>query len=81
MAFLVGVVPEALRGLPLDQKVYALTGLVGGTLQGLFAALSAMSPAQRNAAPYPSRTRHSARFQELLPNSSYVASNASLLLP
>ena len=51
MAFLVGVTPEALRGLPLDQKVYALTGLVGGTLQGLLAALSAMSPAQRNAAP------------------------------
>ncbi len=81
MAFLVGVAPGALRDLPLDQKVYALTGLVGGTLQGLFAALSVMSPAQRNAAPSPSRTWDSARFQELLPNSSYVASNASLLLP
>jgi hypothetical protein len=51
-----GVMPDALQklasGLPLDQKVYALTGLVGGTLQGLLAALTVMSPAERNAEKY-----------------------------
>jgi len=38
--------------LPLDQKGYVLTGLIGGSLQGLIAALAVMSPAERNARRY-----------------------------
>jgi hypothetical protein len=51
-----GLLPEALReliaSLPLDQKHYALAGLVGGAAQGLLAALAVMSPTQRNAAKF-----------------------------
>ena len=52
----VGLLPEALQklvaGLPLDQKHYVLAGLIGGSLQGLLAALAVMSPAERNAGKY-----------------------------
>jgi hypothetical protein len=48
--------PEIVRALiervPLDQKGYALVGLLGGSLQGLVAALAVISPAQRNAERY-----------------------------
>jgi hypothetical protein len=48
--------PEAVRNftswLPVHQKVYVLAGLIGGSLQGLLAALTVMSPAERNATKY-----------------------------
>ena len=51
-----GLLPDALQklvaGLPLDQKHYVLAGLIGGSLQGLLAALAVMSPAERNAGKY-----------------------------
>lgn len=51
-----GLLPEKLRSLiesiPLKQKGYALLGLIGGSLQGLLAALTVISPAERNAHMY-----------------------------
>jgi hypothetical protein len=51
-----GVPVDALRrimaSVALDQKAYALAGLIGGSLQGLLAALTVMSPAERNANKY-----------------------------
>jgi hypothetical protein len=51
-----GLMPEIVRTLiaqiPLDLKAYALAGLLGGSLQGLVAALAVISPAQRNAERY-----------------------------
>ena len=50
------LLPEAVQrfiaGLPLGERHYALAGLIGGALQGLLAALTVMSPAERNAAKY-----------------------------
>jgi hypothetical protein len=51
-----GLLPENVRSLmvsiPLNQKGYALLGLIGGCLQGLLAALTVISPAERNAHMY-----------------------------
>ena len=51
-----GLLPEKVRSLiasiPLNQKGFALLGLVGGCLQGLLAALTVISPAERNAHTY-----------------------------
>jgi hypothetical protein len=51
-----GLLPEFVRffivQLPFDQRGYALAGLFGGAIQGLVAALAAISPAQRNADRY-----------------------------
>jgi hypothetical protein len=43
------LITSTLSVLPLDRNLYVLTGLVGGSLQALLAALAVMSPAQRNA--------------------------------
>jgi hypothetical protein len=51
-----GLLPEVLQEfialLPLDPKHYVLAGLIGGALQGLLAALTVMSPTERNAAKF-----------------------------
>jgi hypothetical protein len=45
-------VQRFIAALPLGERHYALAGLIGGALQGLLAALTVMSPAERNAAKY-----------------------------
>lgn len=51
-----GLLPEQVHNLissiPLSQKAYALLGLIGGCMQGLLAALTVISPAERNAQAY-----------------------------
>jgi hypothetical protein len=51
-----GLLPEVLRkliaSLPLDPQHYVLAGLIGGALQGLLAALTVMSPTERNVAKF-----------------------------
>jgi hypothetical protein len=51
-----GLLPESVANLiasiPLDTRGYALIGLIGGSLQGLLAALTVISPAERNAHAY-----------------------------
>ena len=48
----VDVLRRFMSFLALDQRAYALAGLIGGSLQGLLAALTVMSPAERNATKY-----------------------------
>jgi hypothetical protein len=63
-----GLLPGPLAGwigrVPLDQKAYALIGLIGGSLQSLLAALTVISPAQRNAEKYREMLRVLDRYVE-----------------
>lgn len=51
-----GLLPAAfvkfISELPFEQNHFVLAGLIGGSVQSLLAALTVMSPAQRNAAKY-----------------------------
>jgi hypothetical protein len=64
-----GLLPEIVRTLiaqlPLDQKGYTLVGLLGGSLQGLVAALAVISPAQRNAERYKEMCERLERYAQV----------------